>query len=170
MMKMRNQDRQDWQDFLDGDKTALTNIYQRHKDSLMTYCFYLTGNRQKCEDLLHETFLKLIEQGRKKIHINSVKDWLFICMRNLTFNYLKKDKSKNYVIEEVPVGDENPEMKIFIGEILSKLTPEERELILLREHQGFPINELAEMFKTSPEAVRIRLYRIRRKMYERGKE
>ena len=170
MVNMRNEDSKDWKAFLDGDKMAITNIYQRHKDNLLTYGFYLTGNKEKCEDLLHETFMKLIEQGKKKIQINSLKNWLFICMRNLTFNHLQRQRKDPRInLNQLTVENTDPDITIFIRQILNKLDTEERELILLREQQGFSINELADMHKISPEAVRIRLYRIRKKMYELGK-
>ena len=46
---------------------------------------------------------------------------------------------------------------------------EERDLILLREQQGYSIGEIALLLGVTEETVRVRLYRARKKMQEIGK-
>ena len=146
----------------------MEEAYKQHKDNIFQYSLYLTGDRQLSEDIVQETFLKFANLKEKQQDIRSLKDWLFICARNLTYNYLKK-KTVSYS----PIEKSNSvtvDQKIFIKQILGKLEPSERELILLREHQGYPIKEIAVMLNLSVEAVRVRLFRVRKKMQVLAKE
>ena len=169
---MDNSDKQDWAAYCRGDRDAMVGIYNRHKDRLYAFSLYVTGDRQTSEDLVADTFVRLMEQKDRLVIKTSLKNWLFICLRNLTYNRKKKDNRNTTLkeITEIETLDDNIEMKMFVENILNTLEIEERELMLLREHQGFSINEISEILNLSPEAVRTRLYRARKKMRQWGKE
>jgi RNA polymerase sigma-70 factor (ECF subfamily) len=166
---MKEADLNDWKKYQNGDNTALENIYNRHKDKMFNYCIYLTGDIEISEDIIQDTFLKLAQQKDKLSDLHSLKDWLFIIMRNKTFNILKKKPVPVYQ----PIGLEQTisiEDKLFIEKILSSLERDERELILMREQFGYSIKEIASMLDIKEEAVRVRLFRIRKKMQILAKE
>ena len=147
----------------------MEQAYKQHRDSIFRFSLYLTGDRQVSEDIVHDVFLKLANQKEGTKEIQSVKDWLFICARNLIYNYLKKKSITGYV----PIQNDSSvtiEQRIFIEQILGHLKPEERELILLREQQRYSIGEISKMIELSEEAVRVRLFRIRKKMQVLAKE
>jgi RNA polymerase sigma-70 factor (ECF subfamily) len=169
---MDQHDRDDWQRFRQGDGIGLQRIYHRHKDRLYSYCLYVTGNRELSEDIVQETFLKLAQQTQRLDNDVSIKDWLFICARNLTLNHIKKHQRHTVLlpnIDDFKVGLDM-ETKLFIQDVLDKLDHDERELILLREQQGYPVTEMARMLGISEEAVRVRLYRVRKKMQRLAKD
>ncbi len=146
----------------------MEEAFKQYKDNIFRYSLYLTGDRQLSEDIVQETFLKLANLKEKKSEIHSLKDWLFICARNLTFNYLKK-KSKKYS----PLEKSNSvtiEQKLFIKQILKQLESSERDLILMREQQGYSIKEISGILQITDEATRVRLFRIRKKMQQLAKE
>ena len=165
---MEQHDRQDWAAFRRGEHNALQHIFERHKDAMFTYCVYMTGNRDDAADIVQEAFAKLMQQ-RSAAPIRSVRNWLFVCTRNLTLNLLKR-KAPAALNGSIPTTTENPEIRYFIEKVLDHLTPDERELILLREQHGFTPSEIAAMLDLSPENVRIRLYRVRKKMQSLAKE
>lgn len=163
-------DGEDWQEFRKGRQSGLERIYNRHKNSMYTYCCYLTGDRELSEDIVQQTFVKLIECRRNLQTGAGIKGWLFVCARNLALNHLKKRSGQRRpVLAENITGaqvDMNAEAKLFIDNILGKLTQDERELILLREQQRFSIREISEMMGISDQTARVRLYRVRRKMQQ----
>lgn len=161
---MSNTDSIDWAKFQSGDDSgyALERIYNRNRGNMLTYCLYLTGNRQLSEDIVQDSFLKLAEQ---KGSIKSIKDWLFICVRNAAFNSIKKGSRNLYQpLSNSAASQISAEQKLFIKSILGQLETKERALILMREHQRYSIREISSMLEISEEAVRVRLFRIRKKM------
>jgi RNA polymerase sigma-70 factor (ECF subfamily) len=165
-------DKQDWTAFCRGDREAMVRIYNRHKDRLYSFSLYVTGDRQTSEDLVADTFVRLMEQKNRLVLEESLKNWLFICLRNMTYNLLKRNNRNAHLgrPEITGIVDDHSELKMFIETVLERLEPDERELILLREQQGFSIPEISEIFNISEEAVRTRLYRVRKKMQRLGKE
>ncbi|KAA3633208.1 MAG: sigma-70 family RNA polymerase sigma factor [Calditrichaeota bacterium] len=145
----------------------MENAYKKYKNQLLAFSLYVTGDRELSEDIVHEVFLKFASQPKNTI--NSTKDWLFISTRNLTYNNIKRLKRNIYQ----PINSHSRisiEQKILINQILKKLDFDERELILLKEKYGYSTKELASMLSISEENVRIKLFRIRKKMQKIAKE
>lgn len=169
---MEENDRDDWQGFLQGDVSGLERIYERHRNAMFTYCLYVSGDRQLSEDITQETFMRLIEQKQKLQIENSLKGWLFICTRNLLFNRLKQQQVRSDRVKDIAeaIGGVNVEMKLFVESVLGRLTENERELVILREQQRFTIAEIAGVLGISEEAVRVRLFRARKRMQQIAKD
>jgi len=146
------------------ERRIIGRAYRSHKDQLYNFCLYLTGDRQMSEDIVHDTFVNLINNRHELPTIDSMKNWLFICVRNLAYNRLKQRRAVDYR----PLGDigveSTVEQRLFIDSVLNQLDTAERELILLREQQGLAIGEIAAIMDISAEAVRVRLHRVRKKM------
>jgi RNA polymerase sigma factor (sigma-70 family) len=169
---MLNSDDTDWTSYCRGEAEAVGRIYGRHKDNLFTYSLYLTRQRSASEDIVQEAFTRLMAQKDRETRIESVKNWLFICVRNLALNQLSRRKHETEWREsaESPIVCPDPDTSRFVKRVLNGLETEERDLILLREQQLFSTADLAAMLGVSEEAIRVRLYRIRRKMQALAKE
>ena len=165
-------DEKDWLAFCRNEPQAFDRIYRRHKDGLYDFCLYVTGDGRLSEDLVADVFTRLIRMKNKLEIESSLKNWLFICVRNMAYNLIRKRNREYNLMSQIKFNQEavDIELKVFIEDILSRLDADERELILLRERQGFTIRELAEIVNISEEAVRTRLYRIRKKMQMLGKK
>jgi RNA polymerase sigma-70 factor, ECF subfamily len=167
---MEDRDRLDWRLFEEGDEKAFERIFQRHRGHLLKYCSYMVGSSVAGEDVVQETFMRLLEQKGSLTIRSSLKDWLFICARNHSLNLLTKRRRMEQSPPPVAVDDDcGGEMKWLLHEVLGKLNNDERDLILMREQQQYSIVEVATLLGISQEAVRVRLFRIRKKMYELGK-
>lgn len=140
--------------------------YHQHKNRLFSYGLYLSGDKQLAEDTVHDVFVKYLESAEQFESDNNLANWLFICARNLLLNRLAKEKqTSNYDFSTLAIQPA-VEHKLFIDKILARLTPEEKDLLLLREQQGFSIRELAQMLEMTEETIRVRLFRIRKKIHE----
>lgn len=157
-------DIEDWQSYCRGDRAAIGRIYERNADNLYSFCLYLCGDKQLSEDVLQDSFMKLMKQKENGKISRSVKSWLFVVARNLVYNHKKKLANECEYMEIVDGQEISPEIHLFLKNVLSRLSPQERELILLREYQQFSIGQIAQMLELSDEATRVRLYRIRKKM------
>jgi|GEM_PF-2167015 len=167
---MEDRDRLDWRLFEEGDQKAFDRIFQRHRRHLLKYSSYMTGSSAVGEDVVQETFMRLLEQKGSLTIRSSLKDWLFICARNHSLNLLAKRRRMEQFLPDVAGNNDcSDEMKWLIQEVLGKLNHDERDLILMREQQQYSIMEMATLLGISQEAVRVRLFRIRKKMYELGK-
>lgn len=168
---MIQEDQLNWQRFRSGDKKALERIYNDYRDKMYSYCLYVTGDREMSHDLVQESFAKLLESPNLPEKVESVKNYLFICLRNQLFKHLEKTKVRREylataILDSQPTAaaEVSCETRRFLQDILGKLKPDERDLILLRSHQQLSPAEISKITGLSNEAVRVRLFRIRKKM------
>src|SRR5262245_56119811 len=72
-----------------GDQQALATLVTRHHAPLLGYLYRLTGgNRPLAEDLIQETFLRLLRQ-RARLADGPFKPWLYKIATNLTRDHFK---------------------------------------------------------------------------------
>lgn len=90
---MNELDHTDWLDYIGGDNVALERIHRRHRTALLKYCTYATGSHARAQDIVQETFLRLMNQRGKLAIKVSLADWLFICARNLCFSLARSEKT-----------------------------------------------------------------------------
>jgi len=169
-MKMYDTGKQDLARNDGSDMVA--DEYMRHRRVLMNYCSYVIGDQETAKEIVQESFLRLAGKIKGSGTPTCIKDWLFICVRNLCFKFLRAKKTRatylpllEHTLDENSVGDRR-----FILEILGRLRPEDRDLILLREVEQYSISEIAQLVEISEGAVRTRLHRIRKRMQELGRK
>ncbi len=156
----------------DGELNRVEREYSRQRGILLNYSIYVTGDREAAKDIVQESFLRLAAKIKQSGSPVRAKDWLFICARNLCFKHLRSGKTRD-AYRPLPerIGAEiSAEDRQFIQEVLGRLDAEERDLIVLREVEQYSIGEIAELIGISEEAVRVRLYRIRKRMQEFGRK
>ena len=163
---MTGDDIKHWQAFCNGDNSAMERLYAGHSRDLYSFCLYQCGDHMASEDFVQEAYLKLIAQRSANSITRSVRSWLFVTARNLMLNRSRSSRhlSLDHLPENYLVIESNPDARISVLRILASLTADERELLLLREHQGFSIREIAEILGLSDENVRVRLFRIRKRI------
>lgn len=188
----------------DAQQKALREECLSHIDALFGAALRMTKNRQDAEDLVQETYLKAVRNLHRYREDASCKAWLFRIMTNSYIDrYRKKKRSPDEIefdetgatgiygriTDEYPAGEEaggylhSPdELETF----LSKFVPDEikqaidglsdifREIIVLRDIEGFSYQECADILDIPIGTVMSRLYRARRllqeELWEYGRE
>lgn len=151
-------------------KQSLEEIYSEQMHDLFRYLLSLTGDSHFAEDLMQETFYRML------VHINyykgeEIRPWLFTIAYNAFIDWYRKEKKyKTTTIEEfhlpnVPSTEHSYFVKHEIAswlEGLSSLPLERRNVLLLRDYYGFSYKEIAEMTGLSLAKVKIELHRGRK--------
>ena len=142
------------------------------------YLWRLTGDEQTAYDLCQETFLRAWQQFEKIRHYEQPGAWLFRVATNLALNAIeRRTMAAGHVIplrEDVQPATEDPAGRIayleLIHQTLLRLPARERAVLVLREVEGFSMDEIARALDVSPNSVRMLLSRARahfRQRYER---
>lgn len=124
-------------------------------------------NREEAEDAIQEVYIKFSESLSGFSGTCSHKTWLLIITRNYCFNRISSKSFAHVDIESLSITDtRSPDYDaiLTIREALSKLSPEENELIFLKEYEGWSYKEIAELTKQTIENVKIKLFRTRKKI------
>ncbi|WP_227940382.1 RNA polymerase sigma factor [Alkalihalobacillus deserti] len=144
--------------------------YERYGDAILKYILVMIQDYQQAEDLTQETFLKAYRFYDSFKHQSSRKTWLFSVARNTTIDYVRRRKPLQLIKElllisrkdEAPLPEELVLIKenvLDIYQVLGKMKPKYKEVIILRKIKGFTIRETAEILDWSEGKVRTTLFR-----------
>ena len=130
-------------------------LFDNHYPTVCRQLTYLLGNRSAAEDVAQETFLKLYRTPPRDS--GNVAGWLFRVARNLAFDYLRSEKSRNHREERSNVwGNETPEALscedavmrkqeiALVHEVLQNLSERDKTCLLLK-FSGMSYEEIAEI-------------------------
>jgi len=145
---------------------------------------YMVKEHGATEDIIQESFLKVIKNVPALDNENQLKAWIRVVVKNTTYNYLKKhQKNRNNVDAESVFLYEDPEfatssetlqneveakiMAEAITKYLQELKPEYRVLIELRWQQKLSYKEIANYLGTNEQTVKYKLQRARESIKKR---
>src|SRR5438094_3760599 len=144
-----------WHRFLD--------LYEPLRAELYRYCRHLTRSPWDADDLaqdvLFRAFVKLGSMNEPPPHPRA---WLFRVASNLWIDRLRAAHPQPEPSEESAIGEPR-DVREAAGTLLSRLSPQERAAVVLKEAFSFSLEEIAEMLSTTPGTVKSALHRGRRK-------
>jgi RNA polymerase sigma-70 factor (ECF subfamily) len=168
-----------------GDNAAVEALVSRYEDRVYNLAYRMVGNREDAEDVLQDTFLNVIRSLGKFRKKSSFSTWLYRITANAALTRLrktsKKDKSEGEFLDEVYAvkqaaqsGEKlsdwsgNPARQLLTEEsremmeaAISELPEKYRAVFVLRDVEGLPASEVAEILELSIPAVKSRLHRAR---------
>ena len=160
--------------FLAGDDTGLTDIIREYRDGLVFYLNSYVSDLHVAEELVEETFVKLVLKKPRNKEIGSFKTWLYTIARHVAVDHYRKTRKHRTVsLEEVPVGaDESnleivylrEERKIQLHRALRRLKPTYRQALWLMYFEGFSHKQLATVMGKSVHSVETLVYRARQSL------
>lgn len=149
----------------------LENLYIKYHRELYLYAFSLCKNYHLAEDLTSDTFFKaMISLDEESSYI---KYWLFRVCKNLFLDRLREDKkiSQSKVPEDISSRKETPldslidsEEKKELYELVLKLSPSYREMIILYYYCDMSLKEIARTTGLKENNARVLLFRARKKL------
>lgn len=158
----------------EGDAAAFDILHQTFNTRLFNFLARLSQSRDVAEDLLEETWLRLVAHAPSLRTDTRLAAWLFTVARNLHASYCRAR-----LVEQSHAADliglwpgaasrPSPFEKLAAGETqrrieaaLATLPVAGREALLLVAAEGLSISEAADVCGISPEAMRQRLSRAR---------
>lgn len=153
----------------DNIKRIVAEWYDRYSDSVFSYIYMLVRDYQLAEDLTQDTFLKAYKKHHLFEKRAKPKTWLFSIARNLTIDYIRKQKPINLLKELFLTQKDtisSPENLVEIKEnlqelyrALDNLKPPYREVIILRKLKGFSTKETGDVLNWSESKVKSTLHR-----------
>lgn len=80
--------------FTQGEKSALSAVYNRYYDEILYFTHKLTSSKEEAEDITIEIFLKLFKMHERFTNEPNIKAFLYITARNNCLNYLRMVKQR----------------------------------------------------------------------------
>jgi RNA polymerase sigma-70 factor (ECF subfamily) len=156
------------------DEQSFRLFYERTARQLQAYLVSATGSPTAAEDLLQESYLRLIRADVRVNDENHRRNYLFRIATNLLRDrYRRRGPQIEELGEARDPVDQAADMqrRTDVARVLSELKPRERQLLWLAYVEGMSHHEIAAAVGLKSGSVRPLLFRARRRMAEvlRGK-
>ena len=144
-----------------------------HAEALLGFLVYRTGSRAEAEDVLADTFERVLRtRFRFDPRKSSEKTWIYAIALNLLRDQARRRTAEERALERTPepvpsgaargidLADDRDELK----RALERLSHEERECVALRYGADLTLPEVAKVLGEKKATVHGRVYRALQKM------
>ena len=144
-----------------------------HIDALYGYALTLTRDGAEAEDLVQDTYMRATSAGNQPGVDSNLKGWLFVIMRNAWLNQLRHRNSGPRFVdletsEPAVETHDNPHVIYLrklereqVRDAIDRLPDAYREIVVLRDIEGFTYQEIATVLDCPAGTVMSRLGRAR---------
>ena len=143
----------------------IMEAYDRHVDTVYRICFSFMKNTADTEDMVQETFLRLLMHGKKFQSVNHEKAWLIVTASNLCKDALKKWWRRNESIDDCEKDLQTPPLQINETlEAILELPEDFKTVVYMYYYEGYSTKEIASFLRCPAATVRSRLSRARQQL------
>jgi RNA polymerase sigma-70 factor (ECF subfamily) len=167
--------------FQAGDARAFEALVRKHRTPVFNFILRFVGHRARAEDVLQETWLKVVRSAGEYTPKAKFTTWLYTIARNLCVDSARKESYRQASSLEAPApaadGEEgrplgealpdagaspergayNARLRPLLERALASLPEEQREVFILREYSGIPFKDIAEVTGVSENTVKSRM-------------
>ena len=152
-----------------GSVESFNLLISRWEKRVYNYLLRITANREDALDLTQDVFLKAYQNLRKLDDPGRFAPWLYRIAHNEAFSMFRKRRPESDVEELEPAASENRitvggssvfpiELSLAVSSALDRLSPDQREAVVLKIYQGFKFEEMAEILACPVSTIKSRLY------------
>jgi RNA polymerase sigma-70 factor (ECF subfamily) len=168
-----------------GDKGAFENLVQRHQHRVFAVARGILKRQEDVEDVAQQVFVKAYFSLKRFDQRAAFSTWLYKITVNECWDLLRKRKARPLVYEsdfseeqsrqytaterassKGPDTSERMAMRERLENMLGQLEKRDRAMLVMKEVEGFSVEEIAESMGLNANTVKVRLFRARRKIVE----
>jgi len=170
MAQPSNPDLQLVQKAVNGNRKAFTTLFNRYFQSVYNFALMLSRDPALAEDLTQEAFIRAHANLDRLGPPWNFRAWIFRLTRNYFIDLIRKDRNVDPLEEDTPVRSKGPgpeketmsrEAAYRVQNTLNKLSPQHREILVLRELNQFSYSEIGEILDIGDSNVKVSLHRAR---------
>ena len=163
-----------------GEADAFAVLLGRHRRGVYNFVYRHVGDRGTAEDLLQDTFLRVVQGAHRYKLESKFTTWLYTIARNLCVDHSRKMKFRRHKSLDQPVrssedvgptlldrvasdgagpdrGAIGSQLQVRLAEAIDTLREDQREVFLMREYGNLPFKEIAEVVGVPENTVKSRM-------------
>jgi RNA polymerase sigma-70 factor (ECF subfamily) len=168
-----------------GDKEAFEVLVRRHQHRVFAVARGILKRQEDVEDIAQQVFVKAYFSLRRFDQRAAFSTWLYKITVNECWDLLRKRKARPLIYEadfseeqsrqfgaseqradSGPDTSERMAMRQRLDNMLAQLDDRDRAMLILKEVEGFSVEEIADSFGLNANTVKVRLFRARRRVVE----
>ena len=171
------------------DKEAFEELIRRHQQRVFAVAGRILKKREDVEDISQQVFVKAYFSLKRFDQRAAFSTWLYKITVNECWDLLRKKKVRpllyesdlseeqaHQVLASEQKGSTTPDISQQLGDrqrvenLLQGLEERDRLMLVLKEVEGFSIEEIAETMELNANTVKVRLFRARQRIVARAKK
>ncbi len=175
--KMKNDEANIIHRIVKGETSLYEYFLDKYSQQVFVLIVRIVENQEDAEELTQDTFLKAFEHLSSFKAESSFSTWIYRIAYNTAISATRKKKQDLFVMDNAvltnisdqqiddTLNDESEERIGKLNEAIKKLDAEERALISLFYNEEKPIGEIALILGLTESNTKVKLHRIRKKLY-----
>lgn len=165
--------------FYVSNHSAQKLVFEAYRNLVYRDIFFLTRSHELAEDVVQETFYKVVDKAPQLRDTKHLKNWIIKVARNHVYDLFKKNKKYRLLREpQVVIDMEAPFLHPSIAEqvedqirnkmlhkLLNELSPKYRQVLLMYYFEEKSYKEIAQELGTTEQALAQTMVRARKKLY-----
>jgi RNA polymerase sigma factor (sigma-70 family) len=149
-----------------GDEGNFEALYSTYRSEVQRLASYLLRNAADAEDASQTVFVNVLRALRQGVRPAEPRAWLLAITRNVCFSRGRAAAARPDEVEldperlPEPGGDDTPSVDEIVG-ALSRMLPNQRAALILRDFRGAPHTEICELLTLSSAGAETLLARAR---------
>jgi RNA polymerase sigma-70 factor (ECF subfamily) len=171
------------------DKEAFEELVRRHQHRVFAVAGGILRQREDVEDIAQQVFVKAYFSLKRFDQRAAFSTWLYKITVNECWDLLRKKKVRPLVYEsdlseeqarQMGASDERAtrepdisdklEARQRVERLLECLDERDRTMLILKEVEGFAVEEIAETLGLNANTVKVRLFRARRRIVKHARK
>jgi RNA polymerase sigma-70 factor (ECF subfamily) len=158
-----------------GDREAFATLVRKYQSKVLTLATRILDNRTEAEDIAQDIFVKIFQSLQDFRGASRFSTWIYRITVNHCLNHLRRRTRQQQTLvmtepvewrQESPASNpyktlEQKERWALVQAKLQELSVEHRTIILLRDFEGLPYDEIADVLQLESGTVKSRLHRAR---------
>lgn len=166
------------EEVLKGNTTAYAPLIEKHKTMVYTICFKIVRKAEEAEELAQDTFLKAFEKLDKFRGEAKFSTWLYRIAYNAAISMTRKRRLEVHALDDFVMANyteddarenldtiEPDEQQKMLQSALNTLSDDDYLIINLFYLKETPVNDISAITGLSAANVKVKLHRIRKKLY-----
>ncbi len=157
------------QRFCAGDEQAFATLVRTYQSLAHAVAWRITARQDLAADVVQEAFLRILRHRENFDPARAFKPWLLQIIRNLAIDALRLTRRHDEATAETGAVTVDPgvsldaaETRARVAQVLGLLPEKYREILVMREMEGLPAEEIAERIGVEYATTRWRLHEARR--------
>ena len=169
------------------NKEAFEELVRRHQQRVFAVAGGILRRREDVEDIAQQVFVKAYFSLKRFDQRAAFSTWLYKITVNECWDLLRKRKVRPLIYESdlsedqarqfgapehatsTPDISERLEAQQEVQNLLEGIDERDRMMLILKEVEGFAVEEIAEILELNPNTVKVRLFRARRRIVSQAR-
>lgn len=162
---------------LEGETSLYEHLLDKYSQQTFLLILRIVENQEDAEELTQDTFLKAFKHLSSFKATSSFSTWIYRIAYNTAVSAVRKRKQAVVLMDEQVLAnvsdeqvdntldDESEEQIEKLQRSIKRLDADERALLTLFYEEEKPVSEVADILSMTESNVKVKLHRIRKKLY-----